>query len=494
MVARSMQSRKQPIGRTHLPIHNPSYATNPTMWHAVAMQQQRLSDLKLSLGPPPLRASRLRRPGAPAPPAPPAASRQQDASGASTSMICGECSSDDDDNGEIGGAPAPALTLAQRMGLAEAPEPELTSSEWDAIAAISREREASREPCVICQEGFKDAKQVLLSCGHTFHRQCLRSWEAHSKSRCCPVCRKKHYRRRAISDGANLYREECAVLIQRIVRGVLARRATAKALRHANPDRMRRYCQDRLSGLTDQLVDRLDAERSAVDDLFAEIDSSVAAARQLFDANSIDWARTEAVARGRGLGDCPVCLQPLRESERLSLLSCTHVFHCKCLASFESFHIGPTCACPVCRAAYTKIEIGAPRALEAIDIVGPTPQQPRDVSDAGPSSTTTTMRAAGSGGERRPSRATTGRGVGSAVAAVHGRRAGREGGGSVTAGASSTARPRGDGAGGGAASSAWGRSNSMGHAEATALLAGIATSGAAGAGRQSSGRRGTPGR
>ena len=52
------------------------------------------------------------------------------------------------------------------MGLAEAPEPELTTSEWDHIAAVSRERGASKEACVICQEAFKDARQVLLSCGH----------------------------------------------------------------------------------------------------------------------------------------------------------------------------------------------------------------------------------------------------------------------------------------------------------------------------------------
>ena len=219
----------------HTPINNPSYATNPTMWHAVAMQQQRLAEMKLSLGPPRLRPSAQRQPGAPAPPrpAPPTSAAQR----------CGECSGSDDDEGDDGTttAPAPQLTLAQRMGLAEAPEPELTPSEWDAIAAISRERDASRQPCVICQEEFRNTKQVLLSCGHVFHRACLRSWERHSKSRCCPVCRKLHYRKRAISDGVNLYMDECATRIQAVARGVAARRTTSRALRHANPQRLRRY-------------------------------------------------------------------------------------------------------------------------------------------------------------------------------------------------------------------------------------------------------------
>ncbi len=38
--------------------------------------------------------------------------------------------------------------------------------------------------------------------------------ERFSKSRCCPVCRKLHYQKRAIADGANLFREECAVAVQ----------------------------------------------------------------------------------------------------------------------------------------------------------------------------------------------------------------------------------------------------------------------------------------
>ena len=125
------------------------------------------------------------------------------------------------------------------------------------------------------------------------------------------------------------------------------RRQTGRALRHANPTRLRRYCEDRLGGLTDKLVGQLDVERSAVDALFAEIDSSVAASRVLIDAasNPVDWHATAALAQSRGLGDCPVCLAPLGGShgEVLSLLSCTHVFHAKCLASFERFSLTSTC-------------------------------------------------------------------------------------------------------------------------------------------------------
>ena len=335
------------------------------MWHSIALQQQRLAEMKLNLGPPrPLRPSALRRPQAQPPPPP-----QQQQPAALRCSNCSESDSDDlDDDVDGSGNPRrqrrkkPTLTLAQRMGLAEAPEPELTPSEWDAITATSRARESSREPCVICQEPFMTSKQVLLSCGHTFHRTCLRSWERHSKSRCCPVCRKLHYRKRTIDDGANLYREECVVRLQAAARGALARRATAKALRHLNPTRRRRYCEQRLGGLADRLIRGLDAEHSAVDDLFAEIDSSVAASRALLGGgDGDDWVALEALSRARGLGDCPVCLNACTEAEPLALLSCTHVFHSRCLDSFETFSLQTTCKCPVCRAPhYRRRALGAP--------------------------------------------------------------------------------------------------------------------------------------
>ena len=326
-----------------LPINNPSYGTNPTLWHAIAMQQQRLAEMKIDLGAGPRRSRTVAR-------------RPQLAVQASTAAAV----DDDDEDEDSPQRKEPTLTLAQRMGLAAAPDPELTPSEWDAIAAVSRDRGASREPCVICCEHFRDEKQVLLSCGHVFHRACLRSWERHSKSKVCPVCRKQHYRKHGIEDGVNIYRDECAVRLQAAWRGAHTRRTTDKALRHANPTRLRRYCERRLGGLTDDLLGRLEAERSAVDELFAEIDSSVAASRVMMGEQPVDWAHKAHVARARGLGDCPVCLTAMKEGEPLTLTSCTHVFHERCLASFERFSIKPVCQCPVCRAAYTKIRLPAP--------------------------------------------------------------------------------------------------------------------------------------
>ena len=70
---------------------------------------------------------------------------------------------------------------------------------------------------------------------------------------------------RGIADGANVYRDECAVRLQAAWRGARTRRTTDRALRHANPTRLRKYCEQRLSGLTDELLGRIEAERSAVE-------------------------------------------------------------------------------------------------------------------------------------------------------------------------------------------------------------------------------------
>lgn len=125
-----------------------------------------------------------------------------------------------------------------------------------------------------------------------------------------------------------------------------------------NPARQRRYCEDRLSRLTDRLVGVVDTE-CELDALFAEIDSSVAASRAMMGEEAVDWRAVEAFARGRGFSDCPICLAPFEGSEKLSLLSCSHVFHERCVLSFERFSISSVCSCPVCRACYTKTTIVA---------------------------------------------------------------------------------------------------------------------------------------
>ena len=259
-----------PKPQPSLTINNPSYASRPELWHAVAMQQQRLADLGLP-GAAPRR--RLPKPPPPAPLSQPVCGTAADAADAS-------------EDEEVD-PPRFELTLAQRMGLADAPDPELTAPEWEAIAARSRAADESRQPCVICCDAFRDQKQVLLSCGHVFHRDCLLSWERYSRSRVCPVCRKQHYRKRTLHDGANLYKAECATKLQALMRGHCARKTHGAAIRRLNPARLRQYCEEKLTSLTDRLVDQLDAEHDDLDAFFAQIDSSVAVSRVMMGLEAV---------------------------------------------------------------------------------------------------------------------------------------------------------------------------------------------------------------
>ena len=48
------------------------------------------------------------------------------------------------------------------------------------------------------------------------------------------------------------------------------------------------------------------------------------------------WLGVKAQALSRGDSDCPICYNPFNIKKTV-LLSCSHVFHHSCIASFEKF-------------------------------------------------------------------------------------------------------------------------------------------------------------
>ena len=75
-------------------------------------------------------------------------------------------------------------------------------------------------------EGFKDGREVLLSCSHMFHRNCLSSFENFMKSdeRSCPVCRTTKYQKKITRYGSRAFEVICAIKIQKNYRGYSARK------------------------------------------------------------------------------------------------------------------------------------------------------------------------------------------------------------------------------------------------------------------------------
>ncbi|XP_029444351.1 RING finger protein 32 isoform X3 [Rhinatrema bivittatum] len=118
----------------------------------------------------------------------------------------------------------PPFSLAQKLGLVEAPSLPLTVTEWNKVKQRSIEQGDSSQPCVICREEFELHPQVLLSCSHVFHKVCLQAFEKFTGKKICPMCRKMQYQTRVIYDGARLFRTKCATRIQACWRGYIVRK------------------------------------------------------------------------------------------------------------------------------------------------------------------------------------------------------------------------------------------------------------------------------
>ena len=114
------------------------------------------------------------------------------------------------------------LSLGQRLGLFPCPAPPLNNQDWQKIEDMSKERDEN--VCAICLEEFKNLDQVILSCSHIFHKNCLSSFEKFSKEKTCPICRKESYEKKQYKYNQEKYRRVCVVRIQKHMRGYLGRK------------------------------------------------------------------------------------------------------------------------------------------------------------------------------------------------------------------------------------------------------------------------------
>lgn len=261
---------------------------------------------------------------------------------------------------------------------------------------------------------FAGSVQVLLSCSHTFHQRCLRSFEHFARGRRCPICRSEGYQTRLINDGRSAYTRRCATLIQAHWRGHAARqryRAWRVQHRPAHPALWRSWLEDRVAAQARDLREQAEAGGEDLVALFAECDEALAECRPVFaraDAalgwrfpasadpasaaagpkvshgesissagsragstdvddvragDDVDWPCVLDKFRRRDHNECPICMAALSRGggRATSLLSCSHAFHSRCIAAFAAFEQADDRAvqpsCPVCRAAYTRCNL-----------------------------------------------------------------------------------------------------------------------------------------
>lgn len=111
----------------------------------------------------------------------------------------------------------------------------LTDGDWEEIR--KRSWPFTKQGCLICGHSFSSRPQLLLSCSHVFHANCLRNYNFLTQTRNCPLCKGLavyHKEIKRIYDGENYFRTVCVIRLQALVRGFLIR------LRRRNQQRQQR--------------------------------------------------------------------------------------------------------------------------------------------------------------------------------------------------------------------------------------------------------------
>lgn len=186
----------------------------------------------------------------------------------------------------------PPLTLAQRLGLVDAPPSLLTEYQWNEIKQISKRRGDSTQPCPICQDEFRIKEQVLLSCTHTFHKSCLLAFERFSGRKVCPLCRHSFYETRVIHHASIVHKEKAATRIQAVWRGYKVRKwYTVYCESHPpiNPLLRDKYYHKKLSSITDKLVKSCTETSELLDNFLSTIDNSLTESRHIMRYVTTDY-------------------------------------------------------------------------------------------------------------------------------------------------------------------------------------------------------------
>ena len=295
------------------------------------------------------------------------------------------------------------LSQRRRRGGRENEKPLLTfssslsssdSSSWKEIRKKARERTGKDSACAICREEFattnmsamttmdddQNRGQVLTSCAHCFHAQCLKSFERFvesiSERRRCPCCRTVGYRKIRISDARDECIRHAALTIQKMWRGRLVRNKLGPL---TNESARMTWMANKLRALRKRVERSAEKRRRTREQQLAEeeegdIDESSSSDEDSNDTNT-DWNVVIAKSLSLEIDECSICALRFAASKtnaaissrrtddssppspppttKVAYLSCSHRFHRNCLRTFERHlkSIGREIFCPCCRRA-----------------------------------------------------------------------------------------------------------------------------------------------
>eukprot|EP01083_Nonionella_stella_P146423 460488_1 len=234
--------------------------------------------------------------------------------------------------------PRKNLTFAQHIGVEDRPPSPLTNNEWQMVHRESIKRNDVSYGCCICCDDFKMRKQVLLSCSHSFHYQCLLSFERHAQVLCCPLCRSADYEKKIIDDGAKYWKDRCYLLIQNTWRAFICLKEYRKmqdTIEPKSPTKKERFYLRKFKKMNDNLISHIDERTDDIDAFLLSIDNSIAVSRAVFDAiedgsQAMDdekdnekenkytksgraWKDIKQLALTRNETDCSICMEVLKD-------------------------------------------------------------------------------------------------------------------------------------------------------------------------------------
>jgi hypothetical protein len=282
-----------------------------------------------------------------------------------------------DDKEENNGLLAFVLSSASFLSSSSSSSPGFPrgASWWKAIRREARERTGARSTCAICRDEFgleaMERAQVLTSCAHCFHEQCLRSFESFLESmsdgRRCPCCRAPRYRKIRIHDARKEVVVNAALKIQKTWRGFVVR----NKLGPTNANARKSWMASKLRALRKR-VERSAEERRRTRRHLAEedrADSSLSSSSSSdddddeIDTTTTDWNAIIAKSLSLENDECSICAlrfaAPTTTDDdddddarkKVAYLCCSHRFHKNCLRTFEKHlkSIGRVPFCPCCR-------------------------------------------------------------------------------------------------------------------------------------------------
>jgi hypothetical protein len=262
------------------------------------------------------------------------------------------------------------LSLAQKMGLVEAPPPPPTEPQWESCVQKAATRNDVRQPCAICCEPFLatvEHAQVILDCSHVFHQTCIQQLEKFARRTgnqpTCPICRRQGYHKRLHCEGKVQAQHHAATRIQSLIRGVLARKRALRLRLQRDPKFRSDYAYEQLRGISDSYMAYAVSREKEVDSFLEGIDlARQIAAADMMSAKDWESIRNQVLSRHESL-ECPICMGVVGGGggggahQPGVMLSCAHCFHSPCFAAYESVALakpGAVARCPVCRSGYRK--------------------------------------------------------------------------------------------------------------------------------------------